>query len=463
MAEDLKQEEQLTIDKKDGLLYAFGGMGCNGPCSNFINYFFLFFMTDIAGFPTVIAATCYTVADTIKAIHMMLSGVMIDAVSFKKGKYRPWFIICAFATLFLTGAIFLPYNITNWGVYAVLITTLQCLSTFSYNVNWTAHRSLVGVMSGNSKDNVTLVSWANAAAMTSGLIYAMGNVYLLQAWAGAGKMQYAGAEYTWAIISCFGSLCLARLAKKYDARAEKAAENARGNKKENVGLLEMLKTLRGPGLVYFIAGCVHNVPSGFFYALLAYFTKYVLNDPAAMGYAVTVNYIGGIIGAIITPMYSKKWERKKLMVFGCIMLAILYFSMYFLGRTGIAFLAIRLLIGIFNQPGSIALTAMANDLGDYYEMKGESRARAFVQACMGTTIRVGTLISSAISSFGLAALGYEAGVEMTDDLISKICWLMAIAPSIVCILAGAIYWFGYKVDEKELDAYRKQRASQLNG
>lgn len=454
-----KKEERLTISKKDGFMYAFGGMFCSGPCSNFINYFFLFFMTDVAGFPTLIAATCYTIADTVKAIHMMISGVVIDSTNLKWGKYRSWFIICMFCTALLPGAIFLPYNFSNYAIYAVVITTIQCLATFSYNLNWTSHRSLVGIMSGNSKDNVTLVSWANAAAMASGFLYATVNATLLNTWASAGKFQYAFTEYTWALLTVIGALCLIKVSGKYNSVAQKA-QSATGNA-NRVGLLEMLKTLKGPGFVYFIAGIIHNVPSGFFYALLAYFTTYVLQDPAAMGYAVMVNYAGGIIGAFLTPLYSKHWERKKLMVFGCVCQSILYFSMFFLGRTGFGFLAIRLLIGIMNQPGSIAITAMANDLGDYYEMRGESRARSFVQAVMGTTIRIGTLISSAISSFGLAALGYQAGVEMTQQLINNICWLMAIAPSIVCICAGLIFWFFYKVDEKELDAYRIKRAEAL--
>ncbi len=463
--ENTEKKDQLTVSKKELFMYGFGGMFCDGPNANFINYLFLFFMTDIAGISTVVAATVYTICDTLKAIHMQLSGILLDVTDLKWGKYRSWFIICLFVTLIFSPAIFIPFNISNDIVYGILITALFTIATFAYNVNWTAHRSLVGLMSKNSVDNVTFVSWSWAAAMASGLLYGTCNGAILNAFAGLGQWQYAAVELMWACLVVIGSLTLIKLSKEYDkpGRVAKIQKETSKSSSQRVSILEMLKTLTGPGLAYFCAGTVANVQSGFFYALLAYYTTYVLNNPAAMGYAVIVNYVGGMIGSLITPIVTKNWTRKKTYVLGLAAQCCCYAMMFFVGNTAIGFLAVRLCIGIFNSAaGGISSPAMANDLADYYEMNGASRARGFIQAANGTSIRIGTLISSAVSSFGLALTGYTAGEPVTDAIIKSISIMMFVGPAVVTLVASLIVIFFYNLDEKAIATYRTERAKKLS-
>ena len=80
---------------------------------------------------------------------------------------------------------------------------------------------------------------------------------------------------------------------------------------------------------------------------------------------------------------------------------------------------------------------------------------------IGTSIRGGTLISGAVASFGLAAVGYVAGVEPTQGVLTGIAALMGIAPAIVCVIAAIIIGF-FKVNEVELDAYRKEKAEKMS-
>ncbi len=457
---------KLTVSRKELFMYAFGSMFCTGPNQNFINYLFLFFMTDIAGISTVVAASVYTICDVLKSIHAQLSGVLIDYVDLKWGKYRSWFIICLFVTAAFSGAIFLPYRFENEIVYAVVLVVLFTIATFSYNLNWTAHRSLVGLMSRNSTDNVTFVSWSWAAAMASGLLYGTCNSVILEKFSFAGKYQYALVEYLWVILVIIGSTMLINLSKKYDipGRYTKVQNKASANKGERVGLLEMLKTLTGPGLAFFSTGIIANVQSGFFYALLAYYTTYVLNDPAAMGYAVIVNYVGGMIGSMITPTITKNWTRKRTYITGLSCQCVCYCLMFFFGNTATGFLAIRLLIGIFNSAaGGISSPAITNDLADYYEMKGSSRARGFIQALNGTAIQVGKLVSSAISSFGLAIIGYDASQPITDTMIQSISIMMVVGPAVVTLLASLVLGFFYNLDEKAIAEYRASRVAMLTG
>lgn len=452
-------KSNLTISIKLIWQYGFGSMFCTGPNSNFINYMFLFFMTDIAGISPLNAATVYTICSVIRPINTFLSGVLIDATNMPWGKYRSWNLLAITGTLIFSGALFFPYNLKNEILWCSVFIVLYTLSTFCYNLNWTAHRSLVGVISKTGSDNMALVSSANVAAQASGFLYGLGGSYLLMLFSKS-KFQYALTEYTWGLLAFIGGIMIFTISKPYDKPITQITSKNEEIKNEKVTLSEMFKTFKGPGMILFVGSTLSCIQQGFFTTLLAYFTTYVLNDPNVLGYAVTVNYLGGIIGSIIMPKVASGISKKNLYIGGLLLTCICYICMNFFGSTGFGFLLIRFLIGCTSAATSgIALPGIGNDLADYYEMKGHSRARGFVQSSYATAIYVGSFISSALSSYGLAMLGYQPGGEMTPHLLKAICIMMALGPALVCALSAIVMAF-YKVDEKELDAYRQAKSQE---
>ena len=129
------------------------------------------------------------------------------------------------------------------------------------------------------------------------------------------------------------------------------------------------------------------------------------------------------------------------------------------GSSSIPFLIIRVAIGAFSVVGGMLIPVFANDISDYNVMKYGQDNRAVIQSISGTTIRMGTALATTIASFGLAAVGYSATAEVTPAIINGITALMAYGPAIVCILSALAFIF-YKIDEKELDAWRKAKFAQ---
>ena len=70
-------------------------------------------------------------------------------------------------------------------------------------------------------------------------------------------------------------------------------------------------------------------------------------------------------------------------------------------------------------------------------MQGKEAPRAFLQGLAGATTRVGLILSSSISAFSMAAIGYVPGMEFTPELIQKMVILIAVIPAVVCAIAGA--------------------------
>lgn len=448
------QGVQSTLKFTSLLAYGGGGMFSYSFMNSFLAYNTLFFLTDIAGFSSVTAASMYSIIQFFKIVTMTISGVVIDSTNLKWGKFRSWIAIGAALVLLSCGTMFLKMGFLPGPVYAVLFVALYVTCNFGYNLMWSGSRSLVGPMSRNSADSIRLTSAAQVSSTVAGTIYGLISTSLFVFFKTHTSAPYAAAGYFYSLIVLAGCFVMMRLSKPYD----KPDAVTVTRKKEKVSLLEMLKSLKGQGLIFFIAITCGNIQTGFFGALLVYYTTYVLKNPTALGLAVTVSSIGGFLGGVMAPWLCQKIGKKGAYFAAHAGNAILYFCMYLFGNTAVSFLAIRFLIGFCGSFAGASLPALGNDLADYNEMRGVSRARAFVQSMIGASIRIGSLISTSVASFGLAALGYVAGTTPTPKVLNGITFLMAIGPASVCALCCILILF-YKVNEKELDVYRAAKAN----
>ena len=435
--------------------YSTGGMFALIITANYISYMLMPFLTESAGFSTVVAASISSGANIVKLISMLLSGMIIDGINMKWGKYRSWVLIGGFVMLATTGLVFTNFHL-NEGLYAIVFLIIFFINQTGYNIAWTGGRALVGPMSKTSEDGVLLTSGAQIGSSAGGVVYGMVSTAVIALFVNA-VSPYAGPGWCFSVVTVLGCLLLFFIARKYDAPQPRAASDGLSKKEKGVSIGEMLRSLKGQGLIFFIGTTFGNIQTGFFMTLLYYFTTFVLNDPAALGLAVTFSSIGGFVGAFFAPILCKKMSKKTIYIWAHYISAALYIAMFLFGSSSIPFLIIRTLIGFVGTFAGVTLPALGNDLADYNEMKGESKARAFVQSMIGTSIRAGTLISGAVAAFGLAAVGYVAGVAPTQSVLTGISALMGIAPAIVCVIAAIIIGF-FKVSEEELDAYRKEKA-----
>ncbi len=329
-----------------------------------------------------------------------------------------------------------------------------------YNFLWTANRSVVGPMSRNTADALGLATAAQFGSTIGGTLYGLISAAVFAAFAFAGTQQYAATAFCYSLLILAGSFLMRRITKEYDTNT--AAYDAAAKDKQNkVSLIEMLRSLKGQNILFFAATFIGNIQGGFFATLLVYYTTYVLKNPMVLGLSVTFNSISRFLGTLMTPLIAKKMSKKNMYV-ACNMLnAVLYVCMFFFGTGAFTFIALRTVIGAVGSLNGTLMPAMCNDVADSNEMQGESRARAFIQSLMGTSIRAGSLVSAAVASFGLAATGFASGVEPTAAIIQRISILMVLGPGLCCALTALIMMF-YRLDEKALDAFRANKTAEKN-
>lgn len=445
-------KEKGTLKWSEILGYGVGGMFTYGFQLCVTGYFLMIFMTDIAGFSTALAATLNTAIQVIKMITMVFSGVIIDKINFRTGKYRTWILICGIGLgiFFPLSFVYLPLPTTT---YAVIFLIIYSLQTLFYNMGWTAQRAVIGKMARNNSDVVMLNTTAQFAGVFSSVVFGIIGYPLMgiALWADT-KQVYGGSSAIYGIMIIIGAIMLYRLCGKF----EQTADSAESVRKESVGFLQMLGALKGPMIPFFLAYSFTAAQTGFLNTLLVYYTTYVLNNPAAAAAALSANAIFGVIGCLIAPALTKRMSKKKILILTQVICTVGYVGLALFGSTAVGFVVIRAVITFVGMPASILMGAICNDIGDSMEMRGEVAPRAFLQGLAGSTTRVGLVISTAVASFALAAIGYSEGVTFTPDMIRAMVILIAVLPGVACALSAVSMLF-YKIDEKDIAAYHQQK------
>ncbi len=453
---ELKVQNNVNLVTK--ILYGFGGMFCFTLAGRFGLYYRMFFLTDVAKLPTELAATAYSSATLIGIFCTVFAGIIVDSTNLKWGKYRSWIIIGLFGA-FVT-SVLNYYKMENVSpvVYCGYLIFMGALNTLLYQLGWCSYRALVGPMSITTEDQVGLSSASSLGMQAAGFVAGPVLLGVMGFWTAKNLTQgYMLIQFTLSLLYLVSLCILSYLGKKYEKPV--AANASKEEKAKNkTSLLDIIKNVKGPMIPYFLASIVTNTYSGFFSALLAYYTTYYLGNTGATAMSQTYYSVGSIIGVLITPKICAKFGMKRTYCVSLALAALSFVLLIFIPASTPIFYAVRALNGFLQAPSGTAMVAMANDITDNAEMHGEKGARAFTQSLMGAAINIGFMLSATISSFGLAAIGYQTGTVPDAAMVRKIAVLMAAGPAIAT-LGGALIMLFFNIDEKALTEYRVRRAA----
>lgn len=453
----MKSNSNTNVTFLEKVQYGFGGMFKSSLGGYIANLYWLFFLTDVVGIPTLMAATANTAVRFLKVFSMMFCGVLVDSTNFKTGKYRTWILIGDIVMFITSGLLFLKYDFKSPIMYISLLLIIYFIQITAYNVSWTSSRALVGVMAVNTSDSVALTASANIGSTLAGTIYGFAGPVVLNMFANT-ENQYMYSAYVFGIIYIIGTIVMWNVSGKYETLQHTGISAKNESQTGKVPFKDMIICLKGPGAWFCISSTVMNISSGIQGVLLVYYTTYVLQNPLMTGYSVTAQSISGFCAALMSPLLCAKLSKKRVYALSMFTGGICFALYYFIGSNGLLFLLIKIISTICTTPVGTAMVAMANDIADYNAMKGTVSAKAFVQSMMGLTIRIGGLISTALASFGFAAIGYESGTVPSGEILNAIVTMMSFIPAIAYIFAGILILF-YKIDENEIERYRISKAA----
>ena len=124
--------------------------------------FFVMFLTDIAKLQLSIIAILISITGIVDIITALLSGIIVDKVNFKRGKYRPWLIYCPPIVVI---SFTLMFSKIGTDITAAIICGLgYVISHGIWNIAWAANRTLVTVLTDNGEERSFLSSRVSAGS-----------------------------------------------------------------------------------------------------------------------------------------------------------------------------------------------------------------------------------------------------------------------------------------------------------
>jgi len=429
----------LPLREKAG--YGIGDFGFNLYWAN-ISAFLLIFYTDVMGLAAAAVGTMMLVTRLVDAVTDPLMGAIADRTRSRWGRFRPYLLFGA-VPMALTGV--LTWTVPDLDpdgrlLWAYATFTLMMLA---YTVLAMPYSALGGVVTGDSQQRTTLISFRFIAAFAGTTVVNWLTLDLVQ-WLGRGD-EALGWQLT---LGLYGVIAAATFATVFLTTRERVAPPPMQRSAVRQDILDLLRNR--PWLVLFVLALVIMVTIVMRSGSLVYFLKYHVGRPELTGTFLGMYSVALAVGAALTPVMTRHVDKRLLMMWLMAGVGVLSCAMYFVPSDQVwALFAINTLIGLLLGPKSPLAFSMYADCADYTEWKTGRRATAMTFAAATFSQKLGGALAAAAIAWMLAAMGYVANEAQSDASRHGIALLLTVIPGAVALLAAWVMRF-YPLDDAAL-------------
>lgn len=418
------------------------------------------FMTDYLMIAAATVSTALVIAKTIDLIFSVCAGPLMEKVQFKEGKYRPWLNI-------IKWVLFISFTLTYLNTYELGLKSewVRAIIIIISYVGFGAGMSIIMIcrggvlqyMAGADMGIRAKISSRQAQATAAATIIT--SACVLPMITAVGKVTTDKWAY-WvtctflALFMLFGAGGMAKLAKRYDAPAGASGKKA-------VTVKDMFNAVAGNDqlLIMILIMGIFYIGSNVLVAIQAYYFRYVIKDYAFMATSMTIKTAFAFVASLFIPTLGKKLGKRKSFLFGLLGYAA---SMAFIGIFGGASkwyftIGTCLFTACMYMFSSFGVNYFL-DCGEYGYHKTGKDYRATAMAMYNVPMKIGFVGGSAIAGYGLAAIGYTPGMDMTEEFVGKYMTIIGTIPAILCVLAALVLVFFYKITDEDAARYAKENA-----
>lgn len=445
---------KLSVGERIG--YSFGEVGNSIPF-NLYYYYFLYFLTDIAGVPPALAGTISLVAILWDAFTDPIVGNISDNWKSKFGRRRPFMLAAAVPLCILT---ILMFTKVNFGTYA---------SFFFYLVIaiglWTAYKTfaipfyaLGAEITQDYKERNNLRVYAGVAMYLACWLVTSGPMIVIDRVAAAGGEEETAwmiSGFVFGLIGLAGCLLCWRFtrgkeiiyAQKEDANVEKV------NILRNVMDLIKMKPSRNIALTIFFYCVNFSVTAA---ALVYLMSNYLNMSAAAQATYWTVNTIIGIALMPVVNIIANKFGKRTALIALSLLTITGCLTFYVLGIHSFTQLIIFSLAFNFGNVCFWTIGySLIYDCTEVYEFKSGERREGAVTAFASFAQKMGSAVGMWISGLLLQVVGYDGDATVqTAESLQGILTLNTLIPGVVIAIAIFFLW-RYPITEKRYQALLK--------
>lgn len=416
--------------------------------------FLLFFYTDVFGISAAAVGTMFLITRVWDAANDPLMGILADRTHSKWGKFRPYLLFVAVPFAIVGVLTFSTPNLDEGSklIYAYVTYSLMMMVYTAINVPYS---SLMGVMTSDPGERTTLASFRFIGAFSGGLLVTA-TANSLIGYLGD-EDQAVGFQATVGIYAVIAAI-LFWLTFAGTRERLKPVRSQKPSLRDDLG--DIAKN--GPWFVMLGAGISILIFNSIRDGSILYYFKYYVKDQTfslfGVQYELTHTALSSaymstwlatnIIGVLLAKPISSRLGKKRTFAMSAILSALFSFTLFFFhpGQIGWIFFS-NALVGISAGIVLPLAWSMYADIADYSEWKTGRRATGLIFSSSSMSQKFGWTLGGAITGWLLAAFGFEANMEQTDEALMGIRLMISVIAGL-----GALLSFGfisiYKLDEK---------------
>lgn len=445
--------EKLPLKEKIG--YGFGDFASSMFWKLFSMYLMIFY-TDVFEITPASVGTMFLLTRIWDAINDPLMGIISDRTTTRYGKFRPYLLWVAvpFAVIGILTFTTPDYGPTGKLVYAYVTYTLMMMVYTAINVPYS---SLMGVMTPVPAQRTTLATYRFIGAFAGGIFVTATASQLINYFKAGGASEAQGYQYTIAIYAIAAAVLFFLTFKLTRERVEPL-------KKASTSVRKDLKDLLRNGPWFILLGA--NISALIFTTLretsMQYYFKYYVQTQEVSFFGVveweglfsaygTIWLAMNLFGVILAKPFSTIVGKKKAFIYAMLVSGVISMFLYALKPEQISLIfGLNILLGI--SAGIILPLgwSMYADIADYSEWKTGRRATGLIFSSSSMSQKFGWTLGGAFAGWLLAAYGFEANMEQTQQSLTGIQMMLSVYPGIAALLS-AFFVMLYKLDDKTAD------------
>ncbi len=453
--------EEGRLTNYEVLSYAFGeftlGLMMWVPIAYLAYYF-----TDVAKIAAATVGTIMLITHIADAVSVPLAGSIIQKVHMKWGQFRSWLIFAPITTFIFFSLLFAPLDIFGYTAKCILICVFYITAHVSINFAYVAHLGLISVMGTNPKDRVRLSTIKSAGATSASIVFSVLVIPVLNKLNATLGPQtgFFLAAVALSATQIAGYWTSAKIAKKYDVNTPQKADT----KETKLSWPEMMQALFGNKhlLLMMFSDCSKQISAFVILGMAAYYFQYIAGSMALMSMFMLLTTITAFGYSVSAPYLLKVMDKKQAYIFSSAVAGASFFGISVLGTNSTAFIVLSC-IGMIGYALGIAIgPAMYMDAAEYSNYLTGKDCSAFVMSMFTLPIKIGTAMATTIIGYGLAYIGFTAGMEASPEFVGDLLKLISYAPAFVCFLS-AILMCWYKLNDTTVADYMQKNADRRNG
>ena len=442
-----------VIKLKEKISYACGDVASNFYWRVFDVFLFIFY-TDVFGLHPAAVGTMMLVTRLIDAFSDPIMGALADRTQTRFGKFRPYLLWGIIPLVSAGVLVFTVPDLDSDGklIWAYATYIFMMLAYTFINVPYGA---LLGVMTGESQERTTLTSFRFIGAFSGGSLVAYFTPTLVTQ-LGQGDQAF-GWQLTMGLYGIISAILF--MISFYNTR-ERIAPPQTTPTPIRTDLKDLLNNK--PWLILFSLALIVMMTITLRASSGTFYFKYYVGREDLIGSFSFVYMIALALGAACTPLMTKFFDKRTLLMILMIIVAVLSSAFYFLNKSQVNLMfALQIIIGFCLGPKSPLVFSMYADTADYSQWKNGRRATAMVFSAAAFAQKLGGAFAGAMMGWLLGSLGYVANQVQSSDSSHGIVLLMTLIPGVFAVISVFIIRF-YSLSDAaviKLQADLKQRTS----